>query len=53
MQDWTHTERDSERIDPSDFDRYADYEDCGDLIVCDRREPGAWIRSDRTETLDP
>jgi hypothetical protein len=37
----------------ADFDRYADYEDDGALVVCDRRNARAWLKSDATTTLDP
>lgn len=35
-----------------DFDRYASYEADGALVVCDRKDPRAWIRSSVTTTLD-
>lgn len=35
-----------------DFDRFASYDDDGALVVCDRKNPRAWIRSDATTPLD-
>lgn len=32
-------------------DWYTSYESGDSLVVCDRENPTAWIRSDRTETL--
>lgn len=39
--------------DPGDFDRYTDYDDGAALVICDRRNARAWIKSDATTTLDP
>jgi len=54
MQDRPHAERlDGDDAEPSAFDRYADYEDGSALVICDRRNPNAWVRSDTTAALDP
>lgn len=36
----------------TDYDRFADYEDGNDLVVCDRRNPQAWIKSDTVARID-
>lgn len=36
----------------TDYDRFADYEDGNDLVVCDRRNPKAWIKSDTVVRID-
>jgi hypothetical protein len=36
-----------------DLDEFTGYEDGNSYVVCDRRNPQAWIRSDVTETLSP
>jgi hypothetical protein len=40
--------------EPIDDDRYAAYEDGAALVICDRRNPAAWIRAApaATTTLD-
>lgn len=35
------------------YDQYTAYEDDGALVVCDRTNPRAWIRSATTTALDP
>lgn len=35
-----------------DLDRYASYEQESDLVICDRKNPQAWIKSDTTSGLD-
>lgn len=35
-----------------DLDRYTSYEQDTDLVICDRKNPQAWIKSDTTTTLD-
>lgn len=37
-----------EEVDRPEFDRYASYEDDGDLVVCDRKNPAAWLKADET-----
>lgn len=37
----------------TEFDEFAGYEDGDGYVVCDRTNPKAWIRSDRTTTLSP
>lgn len=38
---------------PTDrYDQYTAYEDDGALVVCDRTNPRAWIRSATTTALD-
>lgn len=54
MQDRTGAERiDDADGETDEFDRYADYEDDGALVICDRRNARAWLRSDATTTLEP
>jgi|GEM_PF-4076473 len=54
MQNRTGVERSGrEASEASEFDRYADYEDGDALVICDRRNARAWLRSDATTTLDP
>lgn len=36
-----------------DLDRYTSYEDDDALVVCDRENPRAWIRSDAHAELQP
>lgn len=36
-----------------DFDRYASYEDGDHVVVCDRKEPTAWLRSTVAVDLRP
>lgn len=35
----------------TDLDEFAGYEDGESYVVCDRTNPKAWIRSDRTTTV--
>lgn len=41
--------------EPIDYDRYAAYEGGSALVICDRKNPAAWIRAApaATTTLDP
>lgn len=32
----------------TDFDEYASYEEDDSLVVCDRTDPNAWVKSDVT-----
>lgn len=32
--------------DATEYDQFASYEDGDAIVICDRREPQAWIRSD-------
>lgn len=34
-----------------DLDGYASYEDGDHLVICDRENPNAWIRSNETADL--
>lgn len=36
------TQREPDEIE---FDRYASYEEDGSLVICDRKNPNAWIKS--------
>lgn len=36
-----------------ELDGYTSYEDGDYLVVCDRENPNAWIRSDETVELHP
>lgn len=38
--------------DTPDLDRYTSYEDGDAVVVCDRENPRAWIRSGTTATLE-
>lgn len=52
MYEDTRLERhDGPSTDRTDFDRYTSYDDEGSLVICDRTNPSAWIRSDETESL--
>lgn len=42
---------DTERSDGPDFERYVSYDDGSGTVICDRQNPAAWIRSDRTVGL--
>jgi len=54
MQNRTRVDRaDGDPPESIEFDRYADYEDGGALVICDRRNARAWLRSDTTTALDP
>jgi len=39
--------------DRAELDQYASYEDEGSLVICDKTEPAAWVRSDVTEPIRP
>lgn len=46
----------TERVDADERDechRYADYEDGAALVICDRHNARAWLKSDATVTVDP
>lgn len=34
-----------DEIDRPEFDRYTRYEDDGALVVCDRKNPAAWLKA--------
>jgi len=54
MQNRTRAERiGGDTHGTAEFDRYADYEDGEALVICDRRNARAWLRSDATTTVDP
>ncbi|RMB23792.1 DUF7331 family protein [Haloplanus aerogenes] len=54
MQNRTRAERvDGDIAETTEFDRYADYEDDGALVICDRRNARAWLKSDATTTVEP
>lgn len=36
----------------TDFDRFADYKDGDDVVICDRENPKAWIKSDTVSRID-
>lgn len=40
-------------LDLPDLDYVTAYEDDDALVICDKQDPTAWIRSDSTTTLDP
>lgn len=35
-----------------DHDRFTSYEQDDDLVICDRKNPQAWIKSDTTTSLE-
>lgn len=41
-------EVDDADVDRPDLDRYTTYEDDGDVVVCDRKNPSAWLKADET-----
>lgn len=43
---------DSETPSEPDFDRFTSYEDGNDLVICDRKNPKAWIKSDTVSHAD-
>lgn len=36
----------------ADLDRFTSYEDGDTLVICDRKNPDAWIRADVTDDLE-
>jgi hypothetical protein len=38
--------------DRTDFDEYASYEEGDSLVVCDRTNANAWVKSDVTVTFE-
>jgi hypothetical protein len=38
--------------DRKDFDDYASYEDGDSLVVCDRTNANAWVKSDVTTSVE-
>lgn len=58
--DGAHARRGTEPVDevgpddrPAGLDGVASYEDDDAFVVCDRKNPRAWIRSDAVTDLDP
>ncbi|MFB6236261.1 MAG: hypothetical protein ABEH81_14870 [Halopenitus sp.] len=47
-------EETAETTEPAEdqYDQYTGYEDDGALVICDRTNPRAWIRSETTTKLD-
>jgi hypothetical protein len=37
----------------TDFSRFTSYEDGDSVVICDRKNPTAWIRSDLTTSPQP
>ena len=37
---------------PDDAEKTVAYEDGGDIVICDRKNPNAWIRSDTVVAPD-
>lgn len=35
-----------------DYDRFAEYEDGDATVICDRKDPRAWIKSDVVTDLE-
>lgn len=46
------TERAVSTTAETEDDRFTSYEDEGGLVVCDRKNPNAWIRCDVTSTIE-
>lgn len=44
----THHTEPQETAPPSHLEQFASYADGEDFVVCDRKAPSAWIRSDET-----
>lgn len=40
-------------IDRPELDDFTSYEDDGALVVCDKQNPNAWIRSGNRTTIEP
>lgn len=38
--------------DVADLTDFVDYEDGGDLVICDRENARAWVRSDATVPIE-
>jgi hypothetical protein len=53
MRNRTRANRTGDDAEGTESDRYAGYEDDGALVICDRRNARAWIRSDATTRVDP
>lgn len=58
--DGVHTRRGTEAVDeaepddrPAGLEGVASYDDDDAFVVCDRKNPQAWIRSDTVADLDP
>lgn len=49
----TTADVDLTELEPTDFDQFADYEDGDDLVICDRKNPRAWIKSDSVTRIEP
>lgn len=46
------TDVDQENPKKPDYDRFASYEDGNDVVICDRKNPKAWIKSDTVTQTD-
>lgn len=51
-----YTDQDTQRVEQHappepDHEGFTGYEDGDSYVVCDRKNPNAWIRSDVTEPL--
>jgi hypothetical protein len=58
--DGAHVRHETEAVDeaepddrPAGLEGVASYEDGDAFVVCDRKNPQAWIRSDAVTDLDP
>lgn len=52
MQDERHADDLQVEQRRTNFDRFTDYEDGDCVVICDRKNPSGWIRSDVTEPLE-
>jgi hypothetical protein len=53
MRNRTRADRTGDDAKRTESDRYAGYEDDGALVICDRRNARAWLKSDAATTVDP
>lgn len=44
-----------ERVEPqiTELEQFASYEDGDGVVICDRKAPNAWVRSDTTARIEP
>lgn len=52
MPQQTASETEPRTEPPSHLEQFASYEDGNDLVICDRKSPSAWIRSDATVPIE-
>lgn len=47
-----HVDADWPELEHRSLEQYTNYEDDGTLVICDRENPKAWIRSTETASID-